>query len=380
LFASVSLVRPLSTGDLMVRDLVGRKVVLLDSALRMKRLVADTTSATSGAYTSRFAGFIRYRGDSSLFIDSEALTMSVVDERGEHRRVMAIPRPQDASLMVGGPLGTPGVDAGDRIVYRSFPRSVPRSASSGPLEPGQRRELPVMPDSAPVLRVDMHSRALDTLAWVRIPVTRMEASTTDRGYRVTARTNPMPIVDDWAVLPDGRVAVLRGRDYHVDWFASDGSSRTTPKIPFAWERLSDDDKTRMRDSVNAQYEAERERRMRASDGGIRAGVAEGGAASRAAPPVFQAPDFQSVDVKEFPDYRPAFRAGAMSADNEGRLWIRTTTTSDSGPIYDVVDQNGRLVDRVKLPFGRVISGFGRGVVYMGVLDDHGARLERARYR
>jgi hypothetical protein len=38
------------------------------------------------------------------------------------------------------------------------------------------------------------------------------------------------------------------------------------------------------------------------------------------------------------------------------------------------------VDRVQVPFGRVITGFSEDVVYMGVLDEKGARLERARVR
>ena len=47
---------------------------------------------------------------------------------------------------------------------------------------------------------------------------------------------------------------------------------------------------------------------------------------------------------------------------------------------DVIDGKGDLVDRVKLPFGRVISGFGHGVVYLGVQDEKGARLEMARIK
>jgi hypothetical protein len=70
----------------------------------------------------------------------------------------------------------------------------------------------------------------------------------------------------------------------------------------------------------------------------------------------------------------------VRADNDGNLWVRTTQPSDAGPIYDVVNGKGELVDRVKLPFGRVISGFGPGVVYMGVQDEKGARLEMARIK
>ena len=93
-----------------------------------------------------------------------------------------------------------------------------------------------------------------------------------------------------------------------------------------------------------------------------------------------APSINFVKPKDLPDYRPAFRQGAARADAEGNLWVRTTQPSDAGPIYDVINGKGELVDRVKLPFGRVISGFGQGVVYMGVQDDKGARLEMARIK
>lgn len=39
---------------------------------------------------------------------------------------------------------------------------------------------------------------------------------------------------------------------------------------------------------------------------------------------------------------------------------------------------GSLIDRVRPPYGRVISGVGGGVVYMGALDGSGAHLEMAR--
>jgi hypothetical protein len=85
-------------------------------------------------------------------------------------------------------------------------------------------------------------------------------------------------------------------------------------------------------------------------------------------------------IPDSQDYRPVLLQGAVRADAEGNLWVRTTAPSKSGAIYDVINGKGQLVDRVRLPFGRVISGFGPGVVYMGVLDVVGARLEKARIR
>ena len=101
----------------------------------------------------------------------------------------------------------------------------------------------------------------------------------------------------------------------------------------------------------------------------------GGAPMSIAPPAIN-----MVPPSELPDYRPAFGAGAMRADLDGNLWIRTSKVANGGPVYDVVNRQGVRVDRIAFPFGRVIAGFGAGVVYLGVRDDMGARLELAKMR
>jgi hypothetical protein len=64
--------------------------------------------------------------------------------------------------------------------------------------------VPNQPDSAPVLRLDLDSRKLDTVGMVRIqrrisePYRRVDGSISARTL-----TTPMPVVDDWAVLSDG---------------------------------------------------------------------------------------------------------------------------------------------------------------------------------
>jgi hypothetical protein len=49
-------------------------------------------------------------------------------------------------------------------------------------------------------------------------------------------------------------------------------------------------------------------------------------------------------------------------------------------VYDIVNAKGELTDRVLLPAGRVIAGFGPGVVYMGFRDGTGVRIEMAPIR
>ena len=61
--------------------------------------------------------------------------------------------------------------------------------------------------------------------------------------------------------------------------------------------------------------------------------------------------------------------------------MRTIPTRQiaGGPVYDVINRKGELVDRVQLPAGRSIVGFaGDGIVYMVSRDGTTQTIERAR--
>lgn len=392
---SVSMVRPLQSGAVIVNDVTRRQLVLFDASLVKQKTIADTSMATGKSYGSALGGLIAFSGDSSLFVDPSTLSMLVIDGSGGIARVMAAPRPKDVNSMVGGPFGTPAIDPRGRIVCRNI---VPRKALSMNYAVRERSVLKQQTeDSALIYRIDLATRALDTMTWVKVPVA--SGSMTERpngGLRVVERTNPLPVVDDWALMPDGRVAVVRGADFHIDWIDMDGRLSSSPKIAHQWERLTDDGKQQLLDSLIA----DRERRAEAfrKAGGNNRGAAPtsvdgtpnsapfmivtsrlvGDVAREPRPPTEVVSEF--LPAKDLPDYRPAFRIGATRADLDGNLWVRTTTPSDGGAIYAVINDKGQLVDRVKLPFGRVISGFGPGVVYLGVLDEKGARLEKARLK
>jgi hypothetical protein len=92
-----------------------------------------------------------------------------------------------------------------------------------------------------------------------------------------------------------------------------------------------------------------------------------------------------VSASELPDYKPAFFAGATRADYDGFLWIRTIPTKGvaGGPIYDVVNSKGELVERVQVPKDRTIIGFGAGGIVYLLARPEGATtttLEKARVR
>ena len=120
LFGAVSSVRALPGGRLLMNDITGRRLMLFEPSLATYIVVADTSSATANAYSSRAAGLLAYRGDSSLFVDPTSLSMMVIDGKGQIARVMAVPRPNDAQALIGN-AGAPGFDGkGRRSIRESY--------------------------------------------------------------------------------------------------------------------------------------------------------------------------------------------------------------------------------------------------------------------
>ncbi|HVT40264.1 MAG TPA: hypothetical protein VHE78_14580 [Gemmatimonadaceae bacterium] len=405
LLGAVSSVRALPGGRVLVNDNGGRKVVLFDPALARFSVVADTTSATANAYSSRAAGLIAYKGDSTLIVDPVSLSMLVIDGAGAVARVMSVPRPSDASALIGGSTGTPAFDARGRLVYRAPPLfNFPKRSGDGPIQP------PAFPDTAPLVRIDLATRKVDTIGYLKIAKINMSMTQDANGrMSMSSITNPMPVTDDWAVLADGSVALLRGQDYHIDWIRVDGQMQPTPKVPFAWRHMTDSSKAAFIDSAKTAMEKLREQfnAQRAAGGNMpnimgppdgggagggmvvmfgmeRKGGAEtherGGPPTGGPAPVSQTlPPLQFVAPNELPDYAPPFTAGSARGDADGNLWVRTSNVLNGGSVYDVINGKGELIDRVVVPPGRVIAGFGAGgVVYMGVRELAGVRLEQAR--
>ncbi len=408
-FAAVSQVRALPGGRVIMHDLTGRRVVLMDSTFKSVTIIADTTSATGNAYGSRLGGLIAYRGDSTLFVDPQSISMLVIDPNGKIVRTMAAPLPNEVQALIGGQNGTPGYDPQGRLVYRSQIRPNMNFSKATAGIP----QMPQLPESSIVVRVDLKTRKVDTAATVRIPKLSFNMTRDDNTGRVmiTTTVNPMPWTDDWALLADGTLAIVRGQDYRVDLVSADGKLTQGSKMAFDWQRMTDEDKRALIDSTRDAMEKQRNAQMAAqalaagdakvtdpsAPGGRQRPVGDGGGPGEmrivmagpggpdgggrgGAPIGFTLPPLNFVEPSEMPDYRPAFKQGASRGDAEGNLWIRTSKLVNGGAVYDVVNNKGELKDRIAVPAGRTIAGFGPGgVVYMGVVDVTGiTHLERAR--
>ena len=272
--------------------------------------------------------------------------------------------------------------------------------------------MPALPDSVPLVRMEMATRKLDTLAMLKVYRPKMSTTSDSSGrMMVSSIINPLPQVDDYAVLADGSVAVLRGQEYRVEWIRPNGERVAGGRLPFDWRKLDDAAKVAFLDSTKTAMERVRQQgNSRAQNGGAPAALtpggapagssgggamvmtftrAEGGASSDAPrprdqggqPANFTIPPLQFVPPNELPDYAPPFNGGSARGDFDGNLWVRTTNTVNGGSVYDVITAKGELLDRVAVPAGRVVAGFGpKGAVYLGYRDDKGiARLERSRW-
>jgi hypothetical protein len=248
---AITSVRQLSDGRVMVNDGSRRRLIIMDSTLKHVTVVLDSMTDVENSYGIRPGALIAYLGDSTLFVDPASYSILVIDAAGKIARVKSVPRVQDVSYYTTSPAsgaGVPGIDAHGRLVYRRA--AATRMPAVPP--PSNIPYIPEEPDSALIVRIGLSSRTLDTAGYVRIAKFIQTVSISSSGSLMfSGYENPMPVVDDWAVLSDGTIAFARGRDYRVEYLNPDGTRTSSAKLPFDWQRITDDDKTRWVDSAKA---------------------------------------------------------------------------------------------------------------------------------
>lgn len=414
-FGNIFGVRQLSGGKVLVNDGVRRQLIILDEKFASRTIAIDSATTGGQSYGPRASPLIPFLADSSLFVDGASLTLLVIDPTGKITRVMSAPKPGDVGALASG---AAGVDAKGNLVYRGR-NAIAATATSGSGAPAAQS-----PDSQPIVRADFDTRKVDTLGRVKVASGSRTVVSQDPNGKMIAKTtvNPLNTVDEWGVMSDGTVAFVRGHDYHIDFLAPDGNWHTSAKLPFDWKRLTDEDKQALVDSARKAIDkAVSDARAKAANpadadraasmatmmalasamgmggggggsmgGGMGAAVVgrSGDAAGGGAPPMGAMPAMPTmltefVPLKEIADYYPAIRSGAVKADLDGNLWILPTSSAQSKAgelIYDIVNRKGVLAQRVRVPLGRSIAGFGHnGIVYLMQRDANGAWfLERSR--
>jgi hypothetical protein len=356
-----------------VNDGQHRQVMLVDAALGTAKVVLDSARGVSNFYGPRALPLMPYVGDSTLFPNIAAGGLSLIDSRGSVSRALALPPGGLVQLIRKGSSDNLG-----RLVYPGTP-ATKRSAPGG--------VPPIASDSTPLLRADFASRRIDTVAFLERPLARTDLLGANGMITSVWRPNPLRASDEWAVLTDGSLAIVRGHDYHIDLIRPDGTRLSTPKQPFDWRQAAEADKARLIDSAQAATAAAARNNTLALTMEMQVGwrVMPGDA-----PPGIESvrTDVDTTDAvyttaatgrlmvlpSERPsldqvfDYFPAVRSGSVMADLDNHLWVLPTTSKQSKAgelVYDVFTSKGDLLQRVRAPLGRYVIGFGRrGVVYL----------------
>jgi hypothetical protein len=178
----------------------------------------------------------------------------------------------------------------------------------------------------------------------------------DGRWRYTSIQPPFELTDEWAALHDGTVAIIRWRDYHVDWIGPDGSKKSSAPTAWNWVRMSDEDKARFIDTLKVV--------LQKNDSSQAGQMMMFGGPSTT--PVWET---LTVAPSEVPDYPPPFVPRATRVDLDDRIWLleRAPIGSRAPLVYEVIDRNGQIVDRVRMPPNAAVLGFGPGEsVYLSI--------------
>jgi hypothetical protein len=463
IIGSIMSVVELRDGRVLVNDGTRRRLLLMDTTLTKVEVVLDSLAEVANTYGTRPGTLIPYRGDSVLFIDPASLALIVLDPAGTIARVRSVWRTQDVFYVTSpnGAYGWPGTDAQGRVVYRIFAQPEPPKVAPPPGVP----YIPTDPDSAFIVAVNIDTRKLDTIGAIRVPKSLLTIKQMpEGGFSISQAINPLPTTDDWAVLPDGAVAFVRGRDYRIEYREADGKWTSSEKLPFDWQRMTEESKQKLVDSVknvnqrtalgqyiNAMirwantYNRPYPPNFSVPDGFVPTpgllkewklpanlklpasyiyGCPPGVEPTITAPPAGAAPaapmpgvsmmgppgapsgtpscipapmmfsggqippppqmrETAVLPAQELPDYRPPFGGSSVRADVDGNLWVRTIPAKPipGGPVFDIISRKGELVDRLQLPPGYTVVGFGKDkVVYLSTRDARGIHLARVRLR
>lgn len=332
-FTSLGGVRELRDGRVLTVDRRDKLVQLVDFKVKTVKQVGR-----EGSGPKEYAlpmGILALPGDTSLVFDplnSRSLLILPNGEPGDFVTAAA-PRGPGGGMMISG---TPPRFADAR--GRTY--AAGNAFTMGP-------NGPTSAESLAIIRLDRKAQKSDTVAWIRAPKNNVQTSGSSGqvSFRVGTAA-PFSPRDDWFVLPDGRVGILRSPEYRVDWAES-----RTPGTPLAYEKIkvAEGHKQAWRDARKNQTAIA----VTMNNGRRSVSSSPGGATL--------------PEPSEWPEVLPPFLAEtgeAVFAAPNGQVWVsRAREASDRTPNYDVLDATGKVAFRVELPERTRVIGFGNGTVY-----------------
>lgn len=346
-FSSITSLRELSDGRVLVTDNKDKELRLFDRGLAGSRTIG---TVGSGPKEFGLAGALfPLAGDTTLLLDGTNARYLPILPDGSLGETIPMPTESGSGstrTYSSGLSGTAWVDHRRRActlqrVFMAMPGTArPDSAAleCGPMSSGERRTVAQLKQPA-LQPVESGSSSMRIMQSVRFDTQ-----------------------DGWAVSPEGNVAVVRSLPYRVEWLLADRAPVIGPAMPFTPIRVTREETER----ANAAF-----REQMATQG---SGTSIVGPDGRR-----QSPD-EALAKAALPsrDVKPAFEATMTVAGPDNTVWVKRHVADGKATVYDVFDARGQRVRSVEMPPNRPrVIAVGRHGVYLMRVDEDGLQyLER----
>jgi hypothetical protein len=328
-FTTIEYVRELADGRVLVADGHDNRLV-----------VADFSKGTVQAVSRNGAGPGEFRSVDGLFALGSDSTL-LIDQTNRRWLLLVGARiaetlAPDQPAIINASRGEAGADLSDHLLA---------------LHPGRTLADPIgRADSLYATLIRRRGGREDTVARIRPPTRRLVSSELGPDGRIQSmryRAAPFTAFEQFALFPDGWIAIARLDPYRIDWRTPDGRWMYGKPVSDPIVKVDDREK--------------------------RAWIAR--AYSHTAVP----PD--PGTIRDWPATVPPFDGRddpLVFATPEGVLLLRRATTAASeGTRYDLIDRRGVRTGQVQLAKNEKVIGFGKRSVYVVAIDaDDIQRLER----
>ncbi len=351
-FSHIAGIRELPNGNVLVSDDRDRVVVLADFTAGTGKQVGRE-GAGPGEY-ARPGVLLAVAGGRTLLLDPGNARFLAFDPAGATAGTVS-PAARGRSPQGGHMLALAaswdarGTDDVGRVYFEQLP---------GPLRPGESR-------SVPIVSWEPATGALDTVATYTLSDTMLTLVPQVRGREAAIRPRAWPARPQWAVAPDGGIALAQPFPYHLSWLR--GSRRTDgSSVSYTPLRVTPQDRAAFLEEVRGARAS-----SRPSGGGT------------PSPAGGRPPLHKTEGEPLFPDAKPPFSGrDAIRVGPDGVAWVtRTRSIADSLSRVDLFDpQTGNHISQLVLPSHTRIVGFGERNLYLARRDsDDLERLERYRW-
>jgi hypothetical protein len=338
-FTQIRGTRELTDGRVLVSDRLDKGVVVADFT---RGTITPIGRTGSGPAEYRLpTGLSPMPGDSTMLSDEGNQRMAVIGPDLKIHRSFNLMIPG-----IGVPLGARAVDNSGRY-YLQIPGWLngPRGGT----------------DTIVVIRFDSRTARVDTLASIKGSTPRQNTMRPGLPYVIFATQ------DVWNVTPDGRLAVVRSGDFHVEWRDANGRLTSGPPIAFDRRPVTMDDRV-----------AHVRRFM---EGSSTSGKGTDGGLSPLPAEMLEDKRIREVaGYQEFAPQHSPFNASTPHFGPDGSLWVDRSVRLDLPQTWDVIGPDGRLKGRLQMPRGRRLMSLGTKWLYAVTTDEDGLQhLERYAY-